>query len=307
MDEALRDLLAVRAVNLRPPDSQTGTHGFSFLGVADSVIALGTRQDSVFIWHASPGFLPITGRELTRWGLDAPNGFHWILSERPVEGDLVGLESLEVVIWGPAEVSQWLGEAILMGDLMAKAPSTGKTEPEKLERSFNDTYSNKSLSPLIDISTWMSQRGMQGLGFSPILLEARLWRVLGELKGPNGEFESGHWTLLEDPWSPNLSVVSGVEALPQSTELRRLDPPKTSWLSEERFSEEVGKLLEVRRKGSFEESELSGSVRSILLQRWTFEKDRASISHTPIQIPGWIVHFETEKILHGRNGRLYDF
>ena len=307
MDEAIRSLLAIRAVNLRPPDFHSEAHGFTCLGIADYVNEFRTNSEGVHIWLASKGILPITGRELTRWGLDAPSGIHWILSERPIEGDIENLESLEVVIWGPAEVSQWLGEAVLMGDLVAKSPSKEKSDPEKQDIIPINDYKDKALRPLIDPTSWMSQRGIHGVGFSPVLLEARVWTVWGDLQGPNGELERGNWILLEDPWSPNLSVVQDTESFPNSPDLRILEPPQGSWLTSDRFSEEVGKLLEERRKGTFGESDVSLSVRSILLQRWTFNEVGSTISHNPIQIPGWIVHFETDKILHGRNGRLYDF
>ena len=307
VDEAIRDLLAIRAVNLRPSDSHNEIQGFSCIGIADSVDEMGTNSGGVFIWLASKGILPVTGSELTRWGLDAPSGFHWILSERPVEGGIEILDSLEVEIWGPAEVSKWLGEAVLMGDLVATSNISDKSEPEKPASTFIQENKNKALRTLIDPKSWMSQRGIQGVGYSPVFLEARVWSVGGYLQGPNGELESGNWTVLEDPWSPILSIIHDEDALLQSPDLRVLEPSHDSWLTEARFSEEVGKLLNERRKGSFADSADSGSVRSILLQRWTFNGDRAAISHSSIQIPGWIVHFETDKILHGRNGRLYEF
>ena len=113
MDETLRDLLGIRAVNLRPSKSHSAIHGFSCLGVADSVSEITPHNEKVFIWHASNGILPITGSELTRWALDVPVGFHWILSERPVEGEIEKIDSLDVVIWGPEDVSRWLGLSLI--------------------------------------------------------------------------------------------------------------------------------------------------------------------------------------------------
>ena len=307
VDETLRDLLGLRAVNLRPSKSHSEIHGFSCLGVADSVPDLAPIDQEVFIWHASNGILPITGSELTRWALDAPSGLHWILSERPVEGEVEKVESMELIIWGPEEVSHWLGEAVLSGELVAKAPEEGSPKQTPDESIFDDAPMLRALSPLIDPSSWLSQRGMEGIGYSPVLLEARIWTVTGHLKGPNGELESGTWSLVEDPWSPSLSVLEDIDTLPLAPDLRKLEPKRHKWISEGRFSEEVGKLLEVRRKGSYEESNISGSVRSILLQRWTFGSDDADIVFSPLNIPGWIIHFETNKILHGRNGRLYEF
>tara|TARA_B100000029_G_C17548884_1_gene949408 strand:+ start:902 stop:1825 length:924 start_codon:yes stop_codon:yes gene_type:complete len=306
VDETLRDLLGIRTVNLRPSKFHSEVHGFSCLGVADSVPDITSQYEEVFIWHASHGILPITGSELTRWALDAPMGFHWILSERPVEGELEKMESMEVVIWGPEDVSHWLGEAVLMGELVAKAPEEESPPQAPNVRILENSPLHRSLPPLIDPSSWLSQRGMEGIGYSPVLLEARLWTVTGHLRGPNGELDSGTWSLFEDPWSPSLSILEDLETLQQAPDLRKLEPKSDTWISQDRFSDEVGKLLEVRRKGSYEESNISGSVRSIILQRWTFSSDDADIYFSPINIPGWIIHFETNKILHGRNGRLYE-
>ena len=65
------------------------------------------------------------------------------------------------------------------------------------------------------------------------------------------------------------------------------------------------KKLRERVREENKKSDSSSSVRSRLLQKWEFDLEGSKIRSTSICIPGWIVHFEEEKLLHGRNGRLF--
>ncbi len=304
MEGTLRDLLKIRANNLGETNTHRAVHGFNCIGVAESVPDLGTETNGVSIWHVPDGILPLTHAELTRWSLDVPDGFHWVLSERSTDTTIFETDSMKIVIWPPDHVSKWVGDAILSGELVATAPVLEENEEFPRNPDPGKKLGNTSLRSLIDASSWMSKRGIEGVGSSPVSLKARLWTVEGVLKGPNGELESGTWSLVEDPWSQSLAVIDPSTLL-NSPDLRSLEPKPPSWLSEERISEEVVKLLEVRRKGNFESSGNSGTVRSTLLQRWIFDAAGSIMSFVEIQIPGWIIHFEDEKILHGRNGRLY--
>ena len=51
---------------------------------------------------------------------------------------------------------------------------------------------------------------------------------------------------------------------------------------------------------------ISGTVRSMLLEKWVLDIHMAMIEDYRIFIPGWLINLESDKILHGRNGRLYD-
>ena len=86
-----------------------------------------------------------------------------------------------------------------------------------------------------------------------------------------------------------------------------IEPQNLKWLASDRINEELAKVIEERRRNNAGEDGFSGSVRSMLLQKWSLDSETANISDRKILIPGWVIHLETEKILHGRNGRLYDY
>ncbi len=305
MEEALRDLLRIRAVNLKEHETGQKTHGFTSLGVAASIPDFETNTAEVFIWHAPSGILPITRSEIIRFGMDSPRGFNLILSQRPVQSDCETVDTFDFQILGPEEVSKWIGQAVLSGDLIASA--RGMESHDTIEKNSSTIMETETrvMKPLIDITSWTTQRGMEGFSYSPLLLTARLWTVLGELQGPNGEGESGRWMILEDPWSETLSLLGEEDKMQMAPLLRTVEPPNGNWLSEVRLYEELSKIIEERRRGDSGETSISGSVRSMLLQKWSINIDMASISDCKILIPGWSVHMESEKILHGRNGRLY--
>ena len=64
--------------------------------------------------------------------------------------------------------------------------------------------------------------------------------------------------------------------------------------------------VEERRRGESGEMSISGTVRSMLLEKWVLDISMALIENYTIFIPGWLINLESDKILHGRNGRLYD-
>ena len=305
MEATLRDLLRIKSVDLRTEQMGLSPHGFTCLGIATSIPELDIHSNKVFIWHARAGILPLTSSEVIRFGMDAPSGFNLILSEREVQSECHSVDTFDFRILEPADISSWIGKAVLSGDLIATAKEEVQMKvvqhvPEEI---FGDTM---VLKPAIDIKTWSVQRGIEGFSSTPILLTARLWTVMGELRGPNGERESGKWTILEDPWSKTIYPLSGVENLQQAPLLRTIGPQEDNWLTMDRVNEELAKVIEERRRGNSGDSSVSGSVRSMLLQKWPLDSERATIKESQILIPGWIINLESEKILHGRNGRLYD-
>ena len=82
--------------------------------------------------------------------------------------------------------------------------------------------------------------------------------------------------------------------------------PQDNWLTEDRLKIEISKLVEERRRGDSGEMSISGTVRSMLLEKWVLDIRMALIENYTIFIPGWLINLESDKILHGRNGRLYD-
>jgi len=309
MEAVLRDLLRIKSVNLRDPKAVTASHGFTCLGIATSIPELEIHSDEIFIWHARAGILPITKSEIIRFGIDAPSGFNLILSEREVQSGCHSVESFDFRILEPEVISSWVGKAVLSGDLIASARGDDQDDTRTVESRGNDNSVERMLvlKPEIGIKSWSAQRGMEGFSSTPILLAARLWTVLGELQGPNGEREHGKWNILEDPWSKTVTLLGDIQNLQQAPVLRTIEPKDLNWLTASRIDEELAKVIEQRRRGNSGETSVSGTVRSMLLQKWPLDSERANISDSKILIPGWAIHLETEKILHGRNGRLYDY
>ncbi|MFL2974756.1 MAG: hypothetical protein ACJZ42_00345 [Candidatus Thalassarchaeaceae archaeon] len=306
MEAALRDLLRIKSVNLRPHNEGLAPHGFTCLGVATSIPELEIHSNEVFIWHARAGILPITKSEIIRFGMDAPSGLNLILSERPIQSECYSVDTFDFRILEPEDVSLWVGKAVLSGDLIATAKDAD--DRARMEQYGHESPIEKMLvmKPTIEVNSWCVQRGMAGVSSTPVLISARLWTVLGELQGPNGENESGEWTILEDPWSKTVTLLNDIQSLQNAPILRTIEPQDVNWLNPDRINEELAKVIEERRRGNSGKSSVSGTVRSMLLQKWPLDSEGAIVSHSKIMIPGWVIHLETEKILHGRNGRLYD-
>ena len=260
----------------------------------------------IIIWHAHAGLLPITHSEITRFTIDAPEGFHWILSQRDLQSGYEIDESLKIDFWSPEKIAKWIGESVISGDLYARL-ARKKENKKTIGKNEINSPQTKTLRPQVDLSSWMSQRGLSGLGSTPILLDAKLWFIEGEITGPNGESEQCSWNITEDPWSNKISEIDNIEDLQDSLRLRIISPEESGWLSADSLKESVGSLLNIRRKSEMQEENQSGSIRSMLLQRWSFNKDSAIMTERKILVPGWIIHFEEEKALHGLNGRLYSF
>ena len=307
MDGVLRELLSLRSVDFDSFDIGIPESPFKPIGLATAVPDFGIHSRKTFIWHAPPEILPITRSELDRFEMDAPDGFHLILSERTTHSDCDPIDGTKFQIVSPKQISQWIGSAVLSGDLVASAVPEDSDDAESNDFS---THSNEGemqvLSSKIDIDSWTESRGIEGFSSSPMLLEARIWRVSGDLHGPSGSSEKGEWTILEDPWSQRLSIVGESESMQKSPKIRSIEPPNGNWLSEDRLKIEISKIVEERRRGDSGEMSISGTVRSMLLEKWVLDIHMALIEHYRIFIPGWLINLESDKILHGRNGRLYD-
>ena len=309
MEEVLRELLGIKSVNLRTQKVASSSHGFKCLGIAASIPGLEIHSDEVFIWHVRAGILPLTKSEMIRFGINAPSGLNLILSERVVQSECHSVQNFDFKILEPDDISLWVGKAVLSGDLIASAKSDDVDERVILESQLNELSVEGTLvlKPNIEIKTWSAQRGMEGFTSTPIILAARLWMVSGDLQGPNGERESGQWNILEDPWSKTVTLLNDIHNLRQAPVLRLIEPQDLKWLASDRINEELAKVIAERRRSNSGEASFSGSVRSMLLQKWPLDSERANISDRKILIPGWVIHLETEKILHGRNCRLYDY
>ncbi len=305
----MRALLTNRAINVRPYKSNIQIPGFSCIGVAERILdEAPMMQGEVYLWHISPDILSLTANEIERWCVDAPVGNHWILSERPIPEKFPALENHEIVLWGPEQVSAWLGNAILRGDLIANTPSLDNETP-KVENSKEKLISKQSvtLQSLLDPYGWLTQRGLDGTNSTPVLLEARLWTIEGSLEGPDDQSEYCSWSLIEDPWASKLEIFDESNSFQNTPELGIIQSNPSFWISEKTLFAEASRILEVRRKEEPSKFHQNGPIRSMLLRKWSFNSQTASFISNPAYIPGWILKLpEESKILHGRNGRLYD-
>ena len=307
MEGILRALLKIRSVDFGSLNIGIPGSPFKPIGLATAVPDFGIHSERTFIWHAPPEILPITRSELDRFEMDAPEGFHLIFSERTTHSDCDPIDETKFRIISPKQLSQWIGSAVLSGDIVASASLQEIDAAECNDISpYYDDEEMQVLSSKIDIESWTASRGIEGFSSSPMLLEARIWRVTGDLHGPSGSSEKGEWTILEDPWSQRLSIIGESERMQKSPKIRSIEPPNGNWLSEDRLKIEISNIVEERRRGDSGEVSISGTVRSMLLEKWVLDIQMALIEYYRIFIPGWLINLESDKILHGRNGRLYD-
>jgi hypothetical protein len=113
--------------------------------------------------------------------------------------------------------------------------------------------------------------------------------------------------VLEDPWSSSLAIYDSDEELSYPPRLRAVGPSEGSWMDMWDFPPELLKLLDSRKQGEPDSDE--GPVRSVMLEWWRFDSETAELSESPVTIPGWIIDVEgaPTQILHGRNGRRYEY
>ena len=310
VDGTVRDLLAARDVVLSPSELQR-IHGFNCLGIAERIPDLSqTLSSQVHVWHVTEDLYPVTASEVERWLVDAPPGKHWILSEREFDSSLIlQSDSLEVVVWGPKRMASWIGESVLSGEL-GTFLQTGKDVDSPVINSGSpvpEGQTTRTLKPLVELNNWLEQRGWDGAITSPVLLSARLWEVSGTLTGPGEKSESGNWQIIEDPWASAYQLHDPEQELEKSPALRIINPP-SGWLAEhDRLPPEMLKLADQRRQGEPETND--DEVSSIMLEWWRLDQSSVKAEFSQLTIPGWIVHPDGDepKLLHGRNGRLYEF
>ena len=312
VDEAVRDLLALRAVQLHPANNIQKVHGFRCMGLAERVPELDERaSSSVHVWHVPSDILPISPTEIERWSIDAPGGRHWILSERSFPEDILGSVDLsaDVVIWGPERMAQWIGEAVLSGDLVAHSPDMeSETDTEASNSGATEPIGpRRTLRPLVDLDSWLDQRGWERVNTTPVLMSAKLWIISGSLVGPEDESESAVWQVLEDPWSSSLAIYDPDEELDYPPRLRAVNPSEMSWMDIQKLPPELLRLLDSRKQGEPDSND--GPVRSTMLEWWRFNSETAEFTESPVTIPGWVIEVEgaPTQVLHARNGRRYEY
>ncbi|DAC43406.1 MAG TPA: hypothetical protein HA315_03535 [Candidatus Thalassarchaeaceae archaeon] len=309
MEDAVRQLLAVKGVRLAEPSQVSSIPGFMLLGVAERVPEFGEIKGSpVMVWHIPSDLLPVSRAELERWSVDASPGRHWLLSQRelPNYHDSIFPSSSQVVAWGPNKMSIWFGEAILSGDLDVSLP---QEEEDAVESGSKLPAANKDeirlVKSVVNLESWLIQKNLENALTYPVLLEGKLWEVKGEIYSPEGDVEMGKWIIMEDPWSSNLSIFEDREGDNETPQLRVIKPPLSRWKNEEELISKLPAIIDTRRQGESEQSE--NSVRSIMLEWWRVDVTSVTIRSMEAAFPAWVLSVEgrDDVLLHSINGRTY--
>jgi len=290
------------------------TPGINCLGIIESIsnssvgcpVEVGTH-----IWHAQPGWAPIDRMELERWMVDAPDGSHWLVSERRlIDLDRTTVsDRINLELWGSEELSNWLGQSILAGrlnlqfDETLSSPSIGGIT-KRAEKSSPPIPDTKAIKPKVKLTEWLSQRGYERLEVRPILLEGKSWHIDGHLLGPEGAKERHRWSLIEDPFSGQLTRMGDSQPLPFVPQLEKISPK--SWKTMEMVRSELPSVCEERRHWRVSQTADGGDVHGSILHWWRIEEKVAKLTSSPILIPGWQVDFPGNgwMIVHGLSGEI---
>ncbi|RCH75045.1 MAG: hypothetical protein DBX04_02940 [Candidatus Poseidoniales archaeon] len=309
MEDAVRQLLAVKGVRLTEPSQLSNIPGFILLGVAERVPEFGEIKGSpVTVWHIPSDLLPVSRAEMERWSVDASPGRHWLLSQRelPSDSESIFPSNSQVVAWGPEKMSIWFGEAILSGDLDVSLPrDEGDAVYSDSTFSSADKDEITLINSVINLESWLVQKNLDNALTYPVLLEGRLWEVKGDLYSPEGNMERDTWIVMEDPWSSNLSLFEDKGNGNETPHLRIIKPPESRWKREEELISKLPGILDTRRQGESEQSE--DSVRSIMLEWWRVDVKSVTIRPMGAAFPAWVLNVEgrDDVLLHSINGRTY--
>ena len=309
MEDAVRQLLEVRGVRLNESLQGTKTPGFILLGVAERVPEFGEMKgSSVTVWHIPSDIFPLSRAELERWCVDMPSGRHWLLSQRELPSDLSSIfpTDSQIVAWGPSKMSVWFGEAILSGDLEVSLPNEyGFKKNSDTSSPENEVNEIRLVEAVINLDSWLLQKNLENALTSPVFLEGKIWEVKGEIVSPEGVSERETWMIMEDPWSPNLSIFEDKENNYATPNLRIMAPPQERWMKREQLISKLPSLLDARRQGESEHRE--NSVRSIMLEWWRVDLESITIRTIGAVFPAWILNVEGREdvLLHAINGRTY--
>ena len=312
MSVTLPKILEHLGVELRPLNLVSRTPGIVCLGELE-LLPESLREVPVvlgaYVWHAQPGWAPIDRLELERWLVDAPSGCHWLVSERK----LVEMrapprrDDIALILWGPKRISQWLGTAVLSGELAVDmSPSPSETMVNVAERAAvaEPPPAGVAFRPRIQLSNWFIEKGFEPLATQPLLLAAKLWTIEGNLVGPEDARERNSWTLLEDPFSGVLDQAGDFDALEHIPNLERLLPE--NWLDETSLRAALPELCEERRSWEVRRQGDEGTVLGNLLHWWRLDLDSAAFTSREAFLPAWKVNAPGRGwiIVHGLSGRM---
>ena len=306
MESEIRNLIKLRGENFHNQNYDFSSIDFNFIGKVDSLQDLEEfPSKSLFIWHVGEGITTLNNFEIERWSVDAPSGNHLIISERFIDDDLNkdNYRKNKIFFWGPNELSQWFGRAILNKEIQLSVIKDDKIDDEIGEINLNKSTDSSilALKNNIEISTWLSNKGLSGVSYSPILLSSKLWEVDGELIGPDGSVEKKRWKIIEDPWENNFTMFSNVEVLPISPSLRIVEPNIDFWKDKSQIIDIIAPLINEKRQGKPKNAGLF--TQSMVLQNWNFKTDSCNLYYKKILIPAWILNTENRQLIHGISGK----
>ncbi|MGB1435597.1 MAG: hypothetical protein ACPG68_01825 [Candidatus Thalassarchaeaceae archaeon] len=306
MESEIRNLIKLRGENFHNQNYDFSSIDFNFIGKVDSLQDLEEfPSKSLFIWHVGEGITTLNNFEIERWSVDAPSGNHLIISERFIDDNLNtdNYRKNKIFFWGPNELSQWFGRAILNKEIQLSVIKDDKIDDEISEINLNKSTDSSilTLKNNIEISTWLSNKGLSGVTYSPILLSSKLWEVDGELIGPDGSVEKKRWKIIEDPWENNFTMFSNVEVLPISPSLRIFEPNIDFWKDKSQIIDIIAPLINEKRQGKPKNAGLF--TQSMVLQNWNFKTDSCNLYYKKILIPAWILNTENRQLIHGISGK----
>ena len=306
MESEIRNLIKLRGENFHNQNYDFSSIDFNFIGKVDSLQDLEEfPSKSLFIWHVGEGITTLNNFEIERWSVDAPSGNHLIISERFIDDNLNtdNYTKNKIFLWGPNELSQWFGRAILNKEIQLSVIKDDKIDDEISEINLNKSTDSSilTLKNNIEISTWLSNKGLSGITYSPILLSSKLWEVDGELIGPDGSVEKKRWKIIEDPWENNFTMFSNVEVLSISPSLRIVEPNINFWKDKSQIIDIIAPLINEKRQGKPKNAGLF--TQSMVLQNWNFKTDSCNLYYKKILIPAWILNTENRQLIHGISGK----
>lgn len=307
MLDAIKAILSFDQIELLNSSKNSDIGEFCFIGIADKISELfDIPLKNVYIWHIKSGLLPVSYNEIERWSIDSEPGNHWIISERNFDFVKFSSSTHNIILWNPSKLSRWIGDSVLSGKIMTKKIDEFEHKKSPKDKFVEDTQKNSSVfKPQINPEIWLSQRGLAVSKIIPILLEAKLWKILGIIEGPNNSTEEGSWEVIEDPWSNEIKLFKGSEDLIDAPSLRVISPEIENWNNKDIFLKKLIKILEIRRRDSNLVNDKS-IVKSILVEKWKFQPQSATLNHKQIFFPAWIIENSGKKILNGINGSTYE-
>ncbi len=313
MEALIRDLLSQLGASLDSPPPHTPCPGITLLGVLSHPPA--TRSGpklstGTHVWHAHDGWAPLDNLEMERWLVDTPSGVHWLLSERPLRLEKQPQRAdVEYDVWGPERFAQWLGDAVLNGDLNATIPQSAPlsvVETEDVERATPSPKQTgpSALRPQVELESVLERMTLTHAEPRPVLLSARIWSVTGILRGPENAAERQWWELLEDPFTGEIDHIGSIETLDFIPNLERMEPQL--WVDESEIAPKLASLCEERRHYTVTESSGSSQVQGSVLHWWKLDPSSAEMTPRLALLPAWQIRIPERgfALVHGLTGQL---